>query len=197
MTDVRIPLEQLEQLMPYEQLDDLFAHNIAQKIVEPRLLFLDVDGVLNNEMWINPHRDAANSDKPEDFFIGSFDTYCVERLIKVLVEVPDAKIVVSSTWRSDPLLMKCLEATLGWHANRIIGSTIKFRHGYRGLEIEDFLFTYFRGQTITMCILDDDGDFFDHQKQFHVQTDPEYGVTKNIAYRVKQRLLNSKRTISA
>ncbi|QNH71848.1 hypothetical protein P9VFCI_069 [Rhizobium phage P9VFCI] len=196
MTDVRIPLEQLEQIMPYEQLDDLFAHGLAQKIIEPKLLFLDIDGVLNNETWENPNRDAANSDKPEDYFIGSFDVACVNRLINVLNEVPDAKIVISSTWRKDPLLMKCIESVLGWHAHKIIGSTNSFSHGFRGLEIEDFLFKYFRGQTITMCILDDDGDFFDHQKQFHVQTDQEYGVTKNIAYRVKQRLLNSKRTIS-
>jgi hypothetical protein len=196
MTDVRIPLEQLETIMPYEQLEELFTHGIAEKIVdEPRLLFLDVDGVLNNEVWKNPV-DYFSEGDGADFFIGSFDPKCVGLLKNVLDAVPDTKIVISSTWRTDPLLMKCLESVLDEHSKKIIGRTEKFSHGYRGLEIEDFLFKYFRDQTITMCILDDDGDFFDHQKKFHCQTDPEYGVTKTIAYRVKQRLLNSKRTIS-
>ncbi|QIG69749.1 hypothetical protein EVB81_180 [Rhizobium phage RHph_I46] len=194
MVDIRIPAEQLESVMPYEHLEDLIAHGIAERIDIPRLLFLDVDGVLNNTRWKNPALKEERTD--ERFFLNSFDTQCVRRLIQVLAELHDTKIVISSTWRKDPLLMKVLETKLGRFNKNIIGKTVSFRHGYRGLEIEDFLFTNFRNREITMCILDDDGDFFPHQKQFHVQTDMEYGVTDTIAYRVKQRLLYSKRTIS-
>ncbi|QIG68119.1 hypothetical protein EVB55_184 [Rhizobium phage RHph_Y68] len=196
MTKICLPLEQLVSSMPYEQIDDLLAHGIAEKVDDtpriPRLLFLDVDGVLNNSRHRNPYKGCMD----EKLFLGSFDPKCLGFLLNVLDDVPDTKIVISSTWRKDPLLMKVLHTKLGRYSRNVIGSTESFNHGFRGLEIEHFLYTYFRDQEITMCILDDDGDFFPHQKQFHIQTDPEYGVTKTIAYRVLQRLLNSKRTIS-
>lgn len=69
-------------------------------MAEPRrVLFLDVDGVLNNDGVFSDHR------------FGPFplDHECIRRLHEA-IEATDCKIVLSSSWRGVPHLERKLEA---------------------------------------------------------------------------------------
>jgi hypothetical protein len=59
-----------------------------------RVVFLDVDGVLNYTLWYLDDRNPGNLNGEE----GDIDPLCVER-INILCEKLSAKIVVSSDWR--------------------------------------------------------------------------------------------------
>lgn len=191
---IRTTFGHLSQILPYEQLDDLMAHGLLEVEDVPELIFLDVDGVLNNKFsWPKYEDDYVPT--PDEMYMSSFDDQCVGRLLKILDEFPKAKIVVSSTWRIDPFLMGILKIKLGDYSRRIIGQTIQFSHGHRGMEIEHYLLTHHRGKKVKMVIVDDDSDFFPHQLQFHVPCDTEYGITEAVQWRIGQRLKSMERII--
>lgn len=124
-----------------------------------KIIFLDIDGVLN---W------AGTEDR-----IGGFVGLCQERIArlnKITDAVPDAKIVISSTWRRSFFagvyedfegLIKLLHAR-GVKGD-IIGKT-PYGYGYRGRGNEirewiDDMETDFPGQTLEeYVVLDDSTD---------------------------------------
>jgi hypothetical protein len=195
---IRTTFGELQKIIPYEQLEDLMAHDLL-RVEEPAtpittLLFLDIDGVLNCGKH-DREIDLASFASIDDYKFYSFDDECMKNLYKILDELPECKIVLSSTWRKNYLDVRILRRKLGDYEDRIIASTPIFDHGHRGLEIEHYLLTNYRDQQIHMCILDDDGDFFLHQKQFFIQTDQYYGLTDTLAYRATQILKKHIRTI--
>ena len=95
-----------------------------------KVIFLDVDGVLN--IMSNSYRTFM---KPYGQHI---EPHLVQRL-NYLMEVTDARVVVSSSWR---LHMDDLEGqmvTQGFkYWDRVIGKT-RYGQGYRGEQIRDWI----------------------------------------------------------
>lgn len=155
-----------------------------------RLIFLDIDGVLNSELW---------SKNPESHVDGNrrwFDPRCVSLLNK-LTDKTEASIVVSSTWRVGKTTMELKEllSEMGI-TGEVISKTGQSESGIRGVEIHEWML---HNQHLLGClrhlyrdyvILDDDSDMLYWQRHNYFQVDPYAGLTPNIVYRA-QNFLNS------
>ena len=146
-----------------------------------KLLFLDVDGVLNSTEWAGhrPHRSLLPPAQADQAFDEQrLDPSCVGRLREVVTAI-DASIVISSTWRrrmSVPELIKLL-ALYGYNNAPIIGATPEVRDSdssvTRGTEVAAWLEANAAGSTRYVC-LDDDADYLPGQPL--VQTDLDLGL---------------------
>lgn len=186
---VRIPLKQLEDIVPFETLDEIFAHDLASVEEEiPRYVFLDMDGVLSTTKSLRQYsKNFHENFKDGDVYDGRL-TVCTQSLnrFKDFLGETGAKVVLSSSWRlSEPGFAEA--SGLGFE---IVDSTCSFRHGFRGMEVEHFLMTHHRRKLVQFVIIDDESDFFDHQRKFHVHTDEDYGFTRQAKYRAKYILEN-------
>lgn len=166
-----------------------------------RYLFLDFDGVLNTM----EHQTALQwkGERSDDEFGSLFDPYTIDCL-KNILDCTAAKLVVSSSWRLDGI-DKMREL---WTARNLPGEIygvtpaldeLYFKsldggrdtfsvspYGTRGLEISEWLRTHPQKQGIpySYAILDDGDDFLLTQSECVVITEPETGLTKELAERV-------------
>lgn len=134
-----------------------------------KLLFLDVDGVLNS------HKTGG---------LYALKRPCLKRLEKIVKET-GCEIVLSSTWRKDEYALKRLKRVLQYRGIKIKDVTPVDPKGFRGEEVRLKMIEYMPDK---VAILDDDSDFYDYQLKYFFQTDGEYGMTDTIAYRVIQHL---------
>lgn len=137
-----------------------------------KLIFLDVDGVLNN-------RKAFKKGKQDGFPHGPclvWDPDCINRLNNI-IEKTGAKIVVSSTWRLYNDAYKVLTEVMGIKGE-FIGCTpdhIRRPHpSSRGGEINEWL-TLEKLEKSPFVILDDDSDMDKYMNKL-VLTDTEAGL---------------------
>lgn len=133
-----------------------------------RVLFLDIDGVLNSR------RSAiALGNYPNPYTIEKdlhlFDDLAL-RLVRLFCRNNDVKIVWSSTWRTigcarlnTALDLPGIDVTRSTRADEV-----------RGEQIQDWI-DKFRPERY--AILDDDSDMLRHQMPFLVQTDGMEGLT--------------------
>lgn len=136
-----------------------------------KILFLDIDGVLNNEAVF------------KDLRFGPFplDYLAIEHLHKVIGET-GAKIVLSSSWRDVPHLERKLVGDMVFHtldgvdARHEDGST-KRLWTTRGDEIAEWLGRH--PEVTRYAIVDDDSDMLPEQLPYFVQTSTQIGLTKN------------------
>ncbi len=139
-----------------------------------KIIFLDVDGVLNHRGSFAPGMPGGSRRiAPE----------CVTELNRI-VESTGADIVVSSTWRQDPDYIRVLRAA--GVKGRILGKTV---HGIRGID-GNFLVGTCRGDEIqewlaanepdAFVILDDDSDMA-HLMPSLVHTSFDTGLTREHA----------------
>lgn len=123
-----------------------------------KIIFLDIDGVLN---W------AGTEDR-----INGFIGLCpirIQRFNRIIDAHPDAKIVISSTWRKSGLFgaYEGFEGLVKLLAERgvkgeIIGHTpIRFSYASRGNEIRDWLNSNATDQDHDFIVLDDSTDGMD------------------------------------
>ena len=132
-----------------------------------KIIFLDVDGVLNCKETINRY----------DGFIG-IDPFLVA-IFNRIIFATDAKIVLSSTWR----LGKFSRDEVRQRVMDFIDVTPELK-GVRGLEINTWLKDH--PEVKKYAILDDEGDFLTGQPLF--QTTWEKGLTDEIANKVIKHL---------
>lgn len=144
-----------------------------------KVIFLDIDGVLNNRKSMNAAFNHAVFPTGNNM-CHTVDPDCVARL-KKLVSNTGASIVVSSTWR---LFMDEVYRAFKWckwDDVPIIGKTAKF--GARGAEIDAWLE---HNPEVTQYVILDDDSFDIHQKTHFVKTMHEFGLTdddcKNAQY---------------
>ncbi|MDO8690528.1 MAG: HAD domain-containing protein [Dehalococcoidia bacterium] len=151
-----------------------------------KVLFLDIDGVLNSIAWMK----AGNSNA--DWPVGHLDPVAVARLNR-LITLSGAKVVLSSTWRLGPEPEYGVAGTLRalrkvGFAHDFIGRTASLHRDpdgmplYRGDEIQSWLTeTAVLGEPLVegICILDDDSDMA-HLLPWLVKTDNEVGLTDAI-----------------
>lgn len=139
-----------------------------------KIIFLDVDGVLNFK---------NSSSKVEDE---------KANLLRKIVEETGAQIVLSSDWRywwnTDDKDFAMLKRKLAEHGMDIISKTPTTKHGYRGAEIHQWLSEWQGEEIEKFVILDDQNDMKPHMDRL-VRTDFNCGLTeKDVKIAVK--LLN-------
>lgn len=114
-----------------------------------RVIFLDVDGVLNSLQYFDKCR-ASGVDENDDI-----DNECM-MILKTIVDRSGADIVLSSTWRRIPQLRDRLVERLARYGLSIIGDTPTIYGKERGDEIKQWLDGH--SEYESFIILDDDSD---------------------------------------
>jgi len=153
-----------------------------------KVLFLDIDGVLNsydNRDVLENLWNINKENKSRDQFGVLFDERCV-RWLKYIIEETGCKIVISSTWRSGGL--KTMQ--LMWEMRDLPGEVIDCtpmevsediinlyaatnNEADRGYEIQEWIDI---NKPERYCIVDDQDDMLGHQH--FVRTSSEYGLDK-------------------
>lgn len=146
-----------------------------------KVIFLDFDGVLNNEgsfIYEARRRKEWKEQGVKGSISQTFDNVNASNLQLVLDTYPEVKIVISSTWR----LMFSVEELQGKFAEyhidhtRIIGATSEDRlTGSRGLEIKRYLEKH---PEIKQYVIIDDNDWDitpHHPPETFIRTSWEYG----------------------
>ena len=141
-----------------------------------KLIFLDIDGVLNTSDYQACLHILCRSKHPQeeinkgklmpyytrDHYGQLFNPMCV-KFLEALLRNTGAKIVISSTWRMEGL-SKMRDMWKGRHYfGEIIGITPVSKGRVRGLEIAEFLGN-FEGDVESYVIIDDDSADI-HQKE--------------------------------
>eukprot|EP00930_Biecheleria_cincta_P060778 TRINITY_DN46380_c0_g1_i1.p1 TRINITY_DN46380_c0_g1~~TRINITY_DN46380_c0_g1_i1.p1 ORF type:complete len:233 (-),score=44.76 TRINITY_DN46380_c0_g1_i1:54-752(-) len=154
--------------------------NLADLSRPVSLIFLDVDGVLNKNFGI---------DDPDKYMTGTpymlLSKACVARLTAFLL-ASEARIVLSSTWRTSMALKLDLWQTLvaaGMPGDRLVGQTEDFAGlSGRDEEIRAWLQTLPADDIASWAVLDD-MDLHDRPglSGHFVKTDPAEGFTEDDA----------------
>ena len=126
-----------------------------------KIIFLDVDGVLNSE---------------QDRFSWTIESDKHLILLACIVRRTNAKIVVSSSWRNCSLL-DTLKKRLNDFSMSVFDVTGYNKNGIRGLEIKEWLDNH--NDIESFVILDDEVfDIKEHFPNNFVQTSMEVGLQK-------------------
>ena len=155
-----------------------------------KIIFLDIDGVLNTRYWF-AHMD---SDVPRDKYGYAFDPNAVANL-KRIIEATGADIVISSSWKSFGLTElenmwqdRCLPGKIIGITPNSVSDELLLNADLdnmdlfhiRGEEIKEWLSK--RGKKVSNYVIIDDMDNMLPEQQSHfVQTNPECGITEDIA----------------
>jgi hypothetical protein len=134
-----------------------------------KVIFLDIDGVLN-------HGGARG------FTAGThgLDPACVD-MLQALVKRTGVQLVLSSSWRhSESAKAQLREAGLKW-----IGETPRFAYAERPEEIDAWLRLHPKVEQY--AIIDDDHSMFPWQPFF--RCDWQVGLTHEICWRIEQHFL--------
>lgn len=156
-----------------------------------KYLFLDIDGVLNHDMWFSSPEYKNNQ---ANWQVSMFDPTCVERVNRILQET-GAKLVVSSSWRDMTDLPEIFagiglptEFDITPYAEIIypdlnpiqdIFSDETDKRYWRGSEIKWWL-DHNATEDYTYCILDDDCDMLEEQLEHFVCTSNPRGLTDKL-----------------
>lgn len=145
-------------------------------------IFLDIDGVLNNETHIekcwenNRHHSMHMNYAP-------FDPECLNNLMLLCHSLEDNKykfeIILSSTWRLHEIDYEIVNARLAEYGLHLSGKT-DYIHNERGKEIQAFLNAH-TDEYMDFIILDDDkNDIIPYYPNKLVQTNFMYGFNKEM-----------------
>lgn len=132
-----------------------------------RVLFLDIDGVLNSHRTVVAFNGYPHDVSPAG--LAQFDMAAVA-LLRGLCKAGGVQVVLSSTWRLDPK-WKTFGPALGLP---IIDRTPSLL-GPRGKEIAAWLEAH--PEVERFAIVDDDSDMLPEQRPFFVKTQHEDGLT--------------------
>ena len=163
-----------------------------------KIIFLDIDGVLNNVPFHKNFKGTFTKSTDE------IDTQSVLWLNDLIKET-DAKVVVTSTWRLGKTveeLQKILEDK--GFVGEVIGKTDSLNNGYvfRGNEILKWMkdneqlvgyYAYYE----SYVIFDDDSDMLYWQKDNFIKIDPWFGLSPNHCYKAKKILNKSYSTLES
>ena len=126
-----------------------------------KVIFLDIDGVLNHYYWYRERRFKCKLPHPLD----DFDPKSVSYLNNI-TDITGAKIIISSSWRFDPDIVNILHKV--GITGEIIGCTPDLYNIYgslcRGKEIDVVLNK--RPDIERYIILDDDTDMVGFRKDY-------------------------------
>lgn len=156
-----------------------------------KVIFLDIDGVVNCQTTMQRHRGTIGIDPYKAFTVAR------------LVERVDAKVVLSSTWRLwedaraevRKQVCKFIDVTPRLYrdlkTNEIVDDYDRDKGGVtsveRGHEIKTWLDAH--PEVTDYAILDDSGDMLPEQQAHFFQTSWEKGITEEIAKRVEEHFI--------
>lgn len=141
-----------------------------------KVVFLDIDGVLNNHGLIR----ANGFDYIDPGMVGRFG---------LLIAQTGASVVLSSSWRLDPRDKGLVESALALHGISLMGVTPSMS-GPRSGEIRSWL--QGRSDVDRFAILDDDDDAGMGLEESFFQTDPEVGLTVQVARAAADHLIGGR-----
>lgn len=156
-----------------------------------KIVFLDIDGVLNSDDWYKSGEAKKAYEKTKIVSDYHFDPKAWKLVEKLLIET-SAKIVLTSSWRNFTLeaTLKDFTGTNFEVLNKyIVGITPRSRLRHRGKEIETFI----KNTDIKIdgyVIIDDDTDFNTEQLPYFVRTDWFHGITEE-NYNKAKKILNN------
>lgn len=133
-----------------------------------KIIFLDVDGVLNNARWARKMYDEGVHVYADDLL---YDPSIKQ--LKRLIDATDAKVILSSSWRNHPDAMSHLATQLAAYNIFIYGVTPNVGP-QRGDDISEWLANH---PVDNYVILDDDSDMtvhMDHLVQPSYETGLQY-----------------------
>lgn len=155
-----------------------------------KIIFLDIDGVLNTERW----HCQTTSNELQDEYGYKFDPVAVTNLSKIIEET-GADIVISSSWK----FMGLSKMRKMWKDRKLPGNVIgitpntvsdKFLlnvdldnmdiMAIRGQEVKEWLMLN-KNEITNYVILDDMNDILQEQESHFVWIDPEVGITSGNA----------------
>lgn len=165
---------------------------MARKRKTIKVIFLDIDGVLNSQIFYT-ERNQEKREKNSPFG-ANIDERCVGYLNQLIADT-GAKVVISSTWRIDGLEYCKSHLEAKGFKGEIIGITPHLRHlgGFRGNEIHQWISenaemlcgSRVNGDYKEYVIFDDDSDMLYWQRNNYIQVDAYCGLTPNQCYRAK------------
>lgn len=153
-----------------------------------KVIFLDIDGVLNSELFyqnkVNNYKIATQQNLNIDqirVFV-NMDPDAIATLNDI-VDATGAEIVISSAWRNDlNIPYKMRYAGL---KKPIYGITPRHESRHRGMEIQMWLDRYKNDNIdIKYVILDDDTDMLECQSSHFVHIDNYHGLTKEYCEKI-------------
>jgi len=155
-----------------------------------RIVFLDIDGVLNHEAFYRKRQEEGIHIYPT-YPLSEFDPESVSRLNYIL-EQTGAKVVMSSSWRHGRTIQELqnILEKVGFKGE-LIDKTPSFKHDdcVRGNEIEKWIDDHrelLGADKFRYCeyvILDDDCDMLYTQKDNFIHVDRYVGITMQTAIR--------------
>jgi hypothetical protein len=155
-----------------------------------KVIFLDIDGVLNSfdNMYALRFIDYNNGPLDRDRYGVFFDERCV-RWLRLILHETKAKIVISSAWKDSGL--KVMQAM--WQERKLPGEVIDITPDAldimdesRGREIQMWLDKH---EVESYCIIDDNSDMLPEQMKYFVQTESVVGLNRE-SYRQANFILN-------
>lgn len=146
-----------------------------------KVLFLDIDGVVNSQVTAQRHRGVIGIDPYMAFLVG-----------KIVLDT-DCEVVLSSTWRlgeeSRNEVRRQVVEFIDVTPYLDEGEGATWRHLERGHEIKAWLDAH--PDVEVYAILDDDSDMLPEQLPNFFQTTWKEGITKEIAEAVTRHLSTS------
>ena len=135
-------------------------------------MFLDVDGVLNNDIFLDT---VSHPDDMTEWWINRINPQSVI-ILNDITDAINAEIVISSSWRVSMSNEKLIEVfkRAGIKA-KIIGHTPYLRE-LRGIEIKKWMESH---PNIELVVILDDVDDMGTLSKFLVKTDPNIGLTQS------------------
>ena len=140
-----------------------------------KILFLDIDGVVNCEHTRQRHRGFTGIDPHLAFIVG-----------KITLAIPELKVVLSSSWRMFE------DGGIDEIESQVVplyGQTPRLEGEIRGKEIQAWLDQH--PEVERYAILDDDNDMLPVQMPNFFQTAWHTGITEEVAKRVIEHLQGS------
>lgn len=139
-----------------------------------KVIFLDIDGVLNNEEHIVKIHNLLGEEQYLDILrkIGElpFD-YRSCKLLQEFIKETNAEVILSSTWRLNPESINIIKRYAGIEIKDITPRL----HSMRGEEIQQYLDNH--KEITNYVILDDDSDMLESQKEHFVKVNNKVGLT--------------------
>lgn len=148
-----------------------------------KVIFLDIDGVLNSHRSCLAMGGIPSGMKKDA--VKFLDPLAIS-MIREICKLADAKIVLSSTWRkcrnfreyAEEFKLPIIDCTASWSD----------KGTQRGYEIEDWLENYIETEITHYAIIDDDSDMLDYQKKYFVHVNGLEGFLYSHAVRLGEIL---------
>ena len=164
-----------------------------------RVIFLDVDGVLNSEAHAKYcHENPKFIEEGGSIWVDPYPVFYILQLIDEM----DLKLVISSSWRTWDLESTIKEfnryRSLCKLTPYIVGITPRNMDDRiwedRGEEIQQYLDSH--QEIDNYCIVDDDNDMLESQMGHFVRTNPEYGLTVYDCDKIREIINRGKSSIA-